>query len=146
MSNRPHDARFADTFFVVEATSFEVLCLWREWAKESITALGREPHRVEWVQDQLGFTYAVGVDTIRHGETLSVHATHIAGEWFIIEGRRVLFWHPTSKVVSHYHIDDWFERYCTPPKWDGAAKRRAFTDAMNFHLCLDAIRQANAKR
>lgn len=151
MNGAEQDPRLKDVFFLVEATSFEVITLWRnhskEWLKgESLQMqcadIALRSRRLEWEQDMRGLFVQVGVDMVR-GPTKDVEApTCITFEFYRIAGRLVAFWHPTSAFVSHNRIAQWFDTYCTPPDWDGG--RPAHTNAMNFHHCLDAIEAANA--
>lgn len=119
----PQDQRFSETFFLVEASSCEKLYLWKEWHK-----------RVKWEEQSSGCFGQVG--------KLSGRPVVISVFWAKIDGRLIGFWESTSQVVDYKMIEKWFSKNCVPPKWDGT--RHARCDAMNFHLCIQAIREANS--
>lgn len=115
-------ALLRDTRFCVEATSFERLKLWEENHRE-----------VSWEND-VGVGQAVGeVD----GRPVCLELS-----WTRIDGYLVLFWEACSEVVDSRLIERWFDENCAPT-WDGGL-RRARSNAMNFHLCLDAIAERRA--
>lgn len=119
------DQRFRRTMFVVEADSFSVHQLWKE---------NHESH--DWRQDCSGLWLAIGR---YHGTPL-----YASFQWATIDGQLVLFYEPTSALQHYWILDRWLERHCNP-RWDRGT-RRAHCDAMNFHHCLDAIREANAAK
>lgn len=124
-SRPPQDERFKDTFFLVEATSFERLCLWNERGEQEV-----------WEDQSIGYMVQVG--------TLDRRPVTIQIFWFRIDGRLVGFWDSPSQVVDHKMVEEWLDENCTPAKWDNRT-RHARCDAMNFHLCIHAIRQANER-
>jgi hypothetical protein len=127
------NAKIAGSFYVVEATDFEALALWITWAKE-----GREKNpnpyykdfpAVSWKQDNPGQLATVGY--------LSGHPVCISLSWNRLDGKSVMFWYATSRVVDHGMIDAWLTKM-SPAYRDG--KR---CDPMNFGGCLDAVRSAH---
>lgn len=119
----PQDPRFKETFFLVEASSFERQCLWK-----------RRHDLTSWEDQNSGYMGQIGI-LARRPVVISVF-------WARINGRLVGFWESTSQVVDHEMIEKWFEKNCAPPKWDNGT-RRARCDAMNFHFCMHAIQEAN---
>lgn len=113
-----------ETFFVIEATSYEQLMLWQEWNG-----------KVAWKQDNLGWLETVGfLDNMP--VCISIMRVNLNGHW-------VLFWFPTSQVVDHRLIDKWLDEnvFKYTPKHRGDLKPE--TDPMNFHNCIFAINEAN---
>lgn len=110
------------TMFVVEATSFETLSIWKE-----------HHERRTWQEERRGMLLTVG--------HLGRRPVCISLSWSVIDGRTVMFWDATSQVVDHKQIEAWFEKNCAP-RYDGG-HRRARCDAMNFHLCIGAIDDMN---
>jgi len=113
------DPRFKDTIFRVEANSYEHLCLWNEWKE-----------RIKWEDDNLGIWYQIG--------EINNLPICISMRWTKINNYLILFYHPTSRIVDHDQIEDWFKKHCYP-KWDKDT-RIAHCDAMNFHHCIHAIK------
>lgn len=117
-----------DTFFVVEATSFEVHMLWREWHKA-----------VEMVQDNLGY-----MDTIGYIDDRPVC---IDIRRYKIWGKSVIFYDACSQVVDHKMVEEWVNAnilaHC--PKWDNGT-RVSHTNAWNFPHCIDAVEEATGKK
>lgn len=125
--SRPADPAVAEALagvmFVVEATDFEKQYLWTSHHKN-----------VTWDSRAGGYLVTVG-----HLDDRPV----CLSIWFAqIDGQRVMFFHATSQVVDYRMVDAWLNANCSPT-WD-AGTRKARTDAQNFHLCLEAIRQRNA--
>jgi hypothetical protein len=122
---QPEDKRFAETFFVVEATSFEKFCIWKEWHEQVI-----------WEDEMRGCIGQIGT-LARRPVTLSVF-------WARIEGRLVAFYESPSQVTDSIMVEKWLGLNCAPLKWDNGT-RNARCDAQNFHLCIAAIREANER-
>lgn len=121
----PEDERFKETFFLVEATSFEKFCLWQQWHNE-----------VNWEQDSLGLVGEIG--------RIDDRPVALSVSWAKIDGQLVAFYEMTSQVTDSQMLEKWLEDNCTPPKWDNGS-RRAHCDAQNFHHCIAAVREANAR-
>lgn len=127
MATETAESLLAKTHFVVEATSCEQFFLWQQHAIESDKRIASRPRR--WEQ-----TYHGWIVTVGH---LNRRPVCVSMCWCLIDGRRVLFWYPTSEVVDHVQIEKWFSKHFAR-KWDSES-RRACCDAMNFHHCLEAI-------
>lgn len=109
---RPYDdPRFGLTEFVVKGNSFEVYTLWAECQRDG----------VPWKQEK-----SVLMQVGRVNDMPVV----ISVRWEIIDGLRVLFWEPSSRMVDNQMIEEWFDHNCCP-KWDNGT-RIARTNAMNF--------------
>lgn len=119
----PEDPRFKETFFLVEASSFEKQSLWERWNDLLV-----------WEDQNRGCIGQVGI--------LDDRSVVISVFWANIEGKLVAFWEPTSQVVDYKMIEEWFAQNCVPPKVDRGT-RNARCNAMNFHSCIHAIREAN---
>ena len=119
------DTRFTTTDFVVEANSCESLYLWKDC----------QERKNEWVQDNSGIMVMVG--------EVNDMPVNISVNWNTIDGLKVLFWHPISRMVDYKMIEDWFERNCDPKYCDG--ERRAKTDAQNFHLVIHEAKDRKEK-
>lgn len=127
--------------FVVEATSYEQLSLWQQWSTEAQKGdLAWTPPKrlrtnfVAWEGDRAGWMVEVG--------KVNGAPVCISMMGATLDGVRVLFYEATSRVVDWGMIEAWFKENCWP-RWDSGT-RRAHCDAMNFHHCLDAIRERNA--
>ncbi len=130
------DSRFADTVFVVEATSFEKHTLWSMHSHQGSTESIYVPYkRYKWKQDSFGRTVEVG--------KIDGHPIRITFFWFTINGHRVAFYERCSWYIDLYQVEAWLKKNCNPT-WDGS--RRAHCDAMNFHSCLNAIDDLNGVR
>jgi hypothetical protein len=127
------DPRWADTKFLVEATSTERFFLWLQNADESTERCGRTP--VEWRQDSMGaFEYAGYCDD----RPVTVNVL-----WATLNGIRIAFYEAASELVDHRMVNDWINLNFSG-RWDGGT-RRAHCDAMNFHHCLDYIRNPESR-
>jgi hypothetical protein len=125
------DKMLAKTEFVCEATSYEVLTLWKVYSSE---ALDKTPlNCYEWIQHSLGYVITVGQF---HG-----YAVNISCRWCSINNVLVMFYEACSMVVNYEMIGNWLKEYCHP-RWDNGT-RRAKTDAMNFHDVINHIDSVN---
>lgn len=123
----PED-RLKETFFIVEATSFEQHSLWSNYAKESDHRLYNHKG-LKWEQMD-GWMVTVG--------TLDDRPVCMSLSWVRIEGELVMFWYMCSQVTDSLMAEAWIDKYFTG-RWDGGT-RSAGTDAQNFHHCIHAIR------
>jgi hypothetical protein len=130
------ETRLKSTGFIVEANSFEVMCLWRENAKDSTQPPRDKCPRQNWEQLNDGWLVTVGKDNRR--------PVNISVRWFKIDGVLVCFWEAVSRIVNHKLIDEWFKKHFTGTYDNGS--RRASTDANNFHLCIHALEEIREKR
>lgn len=98
---------------IVEANSFEKMCLWREW-----NDMGKS-----WVPTVHGYLATVG--------NVGDMPVCISILTETVEGQKILFWDATSRVVDHQMIEEWLKTIVTSAlKEDGYLNK---TDAMNFH-------------
>jgi hypothetical protein len=110
--------RLKETDFLVEANSFEHLCLWREWHEY-----------LSWEQCNPGAWLTIG--------KVNDRPVCINMFWDLINGKLVCFYDACSQIVDFEQVEDWFEKNYKG-RWDSNT-RRASCDSMNFHLCLDHI-------
>lgn len=113
--------RLAGTVFIVEANSFEKLCLWKEWKD-----------RLPWREDLSGNLVTIG---------------HVQGRpivvslfWANLNGQKVMFTELTSQLADYKLLDAWLDANCAP-RYDSGL-RSARCNAMNFHLCAHAVLEA----
>ncbi len=134
----------AQTFYAVEATSFERHCLWADHSRDTLyprvnprTGKLVETDSVKWEELNPGGIVTVGALTRARGtERLPVS---LSVTFARIEGRVVLFYESTSIVTDSEQAEKWLAKHC--PCWkplDGHC------DANNFAHCLNAIEAANA--
>lgn len=111
-----------DTHGIVEANSFEQLCLWRDYVGWTTPRYDRS----KWIENLSGLFLHIG----NLGDmpvTLSLFSA-------IINGKKIVFWDSPSQVVDHRLIEQWFETNlpkCAFRKDNDSLPNRA--DAMNFH-------------
>jgi hypothetical protein len=129
----PHaDDRFRKTVYVVEGGYYTEHALWVEYHE-----------RRSFEIDSHGYLIKVGeLQTVEREEPWPVT---VSVNWYLIDGQRVLFYHPTSQVVHWGWVKDWIMEQTGPPSWEGGV-RRGHTDAMNFNHCLHAIDELNKKK
>lgn len=105
---------------VVEANSYEILCLWREHQERKGT----------WTQrnDGLG-------ETVGHVDDMPVHISLTTAE---IDGQKILFIEATSAMVDHRMVTTWLEENLPTSAFRNGDPRQGVnkTDAMNFHIVL----------
>lgn len=128
------DPRFAETKYVVEANSFEVMSLWNKHAKKGMMEYVDEPksYRVDWVQDYSGVVYQLG--------ELNGMPMMVTFFWNVLNGVRVVFYESTGYVTDTRIIEQWLDQNCDPKTHDN---RPARTDAMNFQHVLQEIEWIN---
>ncbi len=132
MNQDTAESRLARTLFVVEATSFEQLALWRESAHNSDQRMPRQKP-LKWEQVNPGWLVTVG-QVNRRPNCISV-------SWYRIEGQLIMFWYRCSQVTDSRQVDKWLAANFKG-KYD-KGMRDAYCDAMNFGHCLSAITEAN---
>ncbi len=152
---------FSDVVFFIKATDNEQFTLWQEWSKESrhnieplsdavierivdrvyhpylcseITELNDKikkitQPRVNWQQIMAGFNLTIG-----HIEEYPVC---VSFSFALINGKKVCFYHSTSRMVDHEMIEDWLmgRFQLTHDKYT----RRNHVDATNFHNCVNSL-------
>lgn len=106
------DRRFADAaakvVYIIEATSYEQLALWKDFKD-----------LVNWKE----VTRGGPVPCVGYLDDRPIHITMDIAS---IHGQHVLFYDPSSQVVDHEQVDAYLAK-----QWPGVRK----TDAMNFHNC-----------
>lgn len=122
---------FKDVVFLVEATDFEHHMLWLVHHYES------EGHELDVVRtwDEEGRGHEITVGEV-NGMPVVVSLTYA---W--LEGKRVCFYYTCSRMADSVMVEKWLRERTKHITWDGG-RRWGHEDAQNFHLCLDAIRQA----
>jgi hypothetical protein len=115
-------------FFVVQATSFELFSLWREWHEH-----------IPMEQDGRCFVYGIG-QINKRPVCVEVSRYKIWDKW-------VLFYSSTSQLVDWEMIENWVEEKILTytPKWDNST-RCSHTNAMNFHHCVHALEEATGNK
>jgi hypothetical protein len=101
---------------VVEANSFETMCLW-----EGNRKVGRS-----WVEISHGYGATVA--------TLHDRPVVLSLRSAIVEGQKILFIDATSELVDWTLISAWLEKNLPRSAYDGDRINRS--DAMNFHNVL----------
>lgn len=99
---------------VVEANSFENLCLWE-----------KHQDKKTWLSSGTGFGATVG-----HLDGRPVCVSFFKAT---INGHKILFIDPTSEVVDHKMIQEWLVKNLPRTAFRGESDLINKTDAMNFH-------------
>lgn len=102
---------------IVEANSFESSMLWE-----------KHHEKREWKETLSGYLPCVGF--------IGERPIHISLMTAIIDGFKILFWHPTSQVVDHALIVEWFQKNLPT----SAINDRGYpnsVDAQNFFNVFD---------
>lgn len=105
---------FKDVVYLVEATGYECLCLWRENDEK------RDGITMDWKEVGIGGLVTIGY--------LDNRPVNLSFRYNILNGKRVCFWDAVSSVVDHSMINDYLDKLNIPR-----------TNAMNFHQCIHAI-------
>lgn len=105
-----------DVVGVVEATSYETSCLWREYHEDR-----KEP----WIQGYGGYLQTIG----------ELNGRPVVISLFVntVRGCPILFMEPTSQVVDHVMINDWLKANLPAKALKGDGKYVNKVDAGNFH-------------
>ena len=122
------ESRLKNTFFVVEATSFEKHCLWRNFAHNS-DSLFIKNYSFKWEQMD-GWMIRLG--------TLDNRPVNLDVSWVKINDQLVMFWDQCSQVTDYVMTEKWIDKHFKK-NYDYK------TDANNFHHCLHAIERLNLK-
>ena len=100
----------------VEASNYERLMLWNENRVHGLRIWNHG--NVVGLMETVGF-----VDSMPVCISLLVE---------VIDGHKILFWEPTSMVVDHRLIDDWFTKTMPKSAYREGSEYINKTDAMNF--------------
>lgn len=125
------ESNLLDTFYVVEATHTEYFFLWKEntvWKENG-------DYQMTWDQGSTGWNILVG-----HIDGDSQKPVCIDVMWSNIGGQKVLFYETSSRFVDHEMVRQWLTKHCPAM---AEPRERFHTNAMNFHHCLHAIKDAN---
>ncbi len=124
------DLKRLATFYIVEATSHEMLAMWLEYAQQSTRPLGPRDKRFDWKEESMGYWKTIAEVEI-NGEKMPVT---VSVSWAVICGKRVAFYEATSQVVDHRLVEKWRKKEFPNAK--------GHTNAMNFGHCLCACEAA----
>lgn len=116
---KTNQEKINETMFLVEADDFSRLALWEKFNT-----------RLDWKEDIRGFWTEI--------RTIDHRPICVSIFWAVIDGQRVAFYYGTSQLVDHEMIENWIKKTFNYPL--------AHCNAMNFHLCLDAINEANVRK
>lgn len=111
-------ALLADTYYAVEANSFEYSALYKEYAKE-------QGH--VWKENLSGRGACIGY--------VGKRMVFVSFRTAIINGRKILFYEATSPMVDWDMIEDWL-RSNLPTSAKRAAGDLRKADANNFYSAL----------
>ena len=95
MTEQEIENRLAGVTAIVEATNWEKFKLWQE--NEVRTSKRR------WTEGRSGHLFTVG-----YLADMPVCISVLIDE---IDSKKILFWHPTSQVVNHRMITEWFQKH-----------------------------------
>ena len=125
------EAHRREAVFLVEADDFAQHHLWLDWSDEAAKrGWGPDGHpRVVWEQIMLGYG-----DTIGHVGDAPVCVTITFARLF---GQVIVFYEATSQVVDHRMVADWLTT--------AFPASRGHTNATNFHICVQDIKDARKK-
>lgn len=119
---------FKDVVFLVEATHHEQHMFWVEFFYEP----RKDRVRVAtWEQVSMGRWLTIGeVD----GRPVAVSINYA-----ILNGKKIMFYEGTSKLVDHQMIEEWIQHYALDAIRYDKGSRWAQCNSMNFHHCLDVV-------
>jgi len=117
-----NEEKLKTSMFFVEATSCEQQYLWAE-----------NHEKLEWVQDNMGFWQIVGYINKDNDMPVCVSFSFVT-----ILGKRICFYDVTSRFSDSKMVENFIEKNYNV-KWD-SGRRLAMTDAANFHLAIDAVK------
>jgi hypothetical protein len=119
------EANLKASVFFVEATRCEQIYIWEEWKK-----------LCEWKEIGSGIGICVG-----HINKQKTKPVWVSFNFAILNGKHICFYEVTSRFSDSVMVED-FIKTKYPVKYDKGT-RLAMCDAMNFHLCGNAIRENN---
>lgn len=105
-----------DVVGVVEATSYESMCLWREY---------HQTQKKTWIQGRGGYLPTIGqLDGRPVVLSLLVNT---------VDSRPILFLEVTSQVVDHKMVEEWLKLHLPASALKDGGKYINKVNAMNFH-------------
>lgn len=128
-----HEEKMAATEYLVEADSYSLHSLWKEYSDEYTGA------NYKWQQDCAGMWEIIG-----HLDKMPVT---VSVSWYLIEGIRIAFYEGVSQVVDYRMVEKWLKKNFKQPY----AKNNKYysgirhSNAMNFQHCLDYIKNKTGK-
>ena len=100
--------------YAVEANSYEILCLWKEWHEH-----------VEWKQISSGRICEVG--------KIKDIPVMVQLFWNVLDGHKILFYSPCSRMVDHEMINNWLKK-------NALMENAIIKNSMNFGNIVNKIR------
>lgn len=123
---------FKDVVFLVEATHTEKHFIWEQYYYNPSPKFGRVIN--SWEDEMMGHCLILG--------TIDNRPIAVTFYYAKILGKRVMFYEGTSQLVDHEMIKSWLKHFTLDKvRWDGNT-RWAHCDAMNFHLCVQALKES----
>lgn len=119
---------FKDVCFLVEANNHEQHQLWVDHFYKPRADMPRQIKN--WKEVSMGHGITIG--------QLDKRPIVVSVNYAYLEGKKVMFYYGCSQLVDHKLIEDWLQYFTKKIKWDNDT-RWAHCDAMNFHLCMDAV-------
>jgi hypothetical protein len=116
----PLAARLSQVMYVVRASAFEELCLWKQYCD-----------RLDWVTDLYGQTMPIGM--------LDGRAVMLSLRWAKLNGQTVLFFDCSGDVADYALANAWLDANCAPRAEHDVARVAAF----NFLYCAQAVAKAS---
>lgn len=106
---------------MVEATSFEKYCLWKDYHES-----------YQWIEGRAGFGQTVGYFSVDVDGEEEKYPVVISLLIDVVNVKKILFYEATSVIVDWNAIDAWFKKHMPKSAFlaDGRLNK---TDAMNFH-------------
>lgn len=109
---------YADVTGIVEATSFETLCLWEKWHQQK---------GYTWTESTRGPLITIG--------QIDSRPICIAPLIHVVNGRKIMFLETTSQVVDWAMIEDWLTKN-VPSACTTNGKYLNIVSAQNFHTLV----------
>lgn len=106
---------FKDVVYLIEATDYERLCLWRD--NDTCT----HTSKMKWEEVSMGYWFQIG--------ELDNRPVNLTLCYAILDGKKVAFYESCSQVVDWKMIEDYLSKLNLPK-----------TNAMNFHHCIHFIK------
>jgi len=118
------DIKLKASIFFIEANSFEILQLWKEFKEY-------------WVEDNVGFYKTIGF--INNDKNMPINVLFNFTKLF---NQQICFYNVISRFNDSELVENFLEKNY-PVKYEG---RRAMTNAMNFHNVSNYCEKLNNER